>query len=69
MIIPKHHFKDYTGAKSREAPANLKPVGTGPYKSSKWEPNRYVELVRNDDYAEEWFAARERTLFVQQRGA
>ena len=28
-IIPKHHFEAYKGAKSREAPANLKPpVGT-----------------------------------------
>ncbi len=40
MIIPKHHFGDYKGAKSREAPANLKPVGTGPYK--------FVERVQND---------------------
>ena len=29
MIIPKHLFENYKGAKSREAPANLKPVGTG----------------------------------------
>ncbi|MCW7545279.1 glycosyltransferase [Aurantimonas litoralis] len=29
----------------------------------------YFDEYRNDDYAEEWFAARERTLFVQQRGA
>ena len=28
MVIPKHLFADYTGAKSRDAPANLKPVGT-----------------------------------------
>ena len=32
MLIPKHLFADYIGAKSRDAPANLKPVGTGPYK-------------------------------------
>src|SRR6201996_4661195 len=31
MIIPKHLFADYIGSKSRDAPANLKPVGTGPY--------------------------------------
>jgi peptide/nickel transport system substrate-binding protein len=31
MLIPKHHFAEYKGAKSREAPANLKPVGSGPY--------------------------------------
>ena len=30
MIIPKHLFEPYKGAKSREAPANLSPVGTGP---------------------------------------
>src|SRR5215211_387792 len=29
MIIPKHLYADYMGAKSRDAPANLKPVGTG----------------------------------------
>jgi peptide/nickel transport system substrate-binding protein len=31
MIIPKHQFESFKGAKSREAPANFKPVGTGPY--------------------------------------
>ena len=30
QILPKHHFGEYKGAKSREAPGNLKPVGTGP---------------------------------------
>jgi hypothetical protein len=28
MIIPKHLFEAFKGAKSREAPTNLKPVGT-----------------------------------------
>jgi peptide/nickel transport system substrate-binding protein len=32
LIIPKHLFEPYKGANSREAPANLKPVGTGPYR-------------------------------------
>jgi len=34
MIIPKHLFEPYKGANSREAPANLKPVGTGPYRAT-----------------------------------
>jgi peptide/nickel transport system substrate-binding protein len=34
MIIPKHLFADYIGGKSRDAPTNLKPVGTGPTCSS-----------------------------------
>ena len=40
MIIPKHVFEPFRGAKSREAPANLKPVGTGPY--------RYVDFKSGD---------------------
>jgi len=37
-IIPKHLFADYIGAKSREAPNNLSPVGTGPYKFVEFKP-------------------------------
>jgi len=38
MIIPKHLFAPYIGAKSREAPQNLAPVGTGPYKFADFKP-------------------------------
>ncbi|WP_338309809.1 ABC transporter substrate-binding protein, partial [Bradyrhizobium sp. TM233] len=37
-ILPKHLFADYTGSKSREAPTNLSPVGTGPYKFVEFKP-------------------------------
>jgi len=50
MIIPKHHFGDYKGAKSREAPANLKPVGTGPYKFADFKPGDILTGARNEDY-------------------
>jgi len=50
MIIPKHHFGAYTGAKSREAPANLKPVGTGPYKFVDFKPGDLVSGVINTSY-------------------
>ncbi|QEL23558.1 peptide ABC transporter substrate-binding protein [Bosea sp. F3-2] len=50
MIIPKHHFGDYKGAKSREAPANLKPVGTGPYKFADFKPGDILTGTRNEDY-------------------
>ena len=43
MIIPKHLFADYKGAKSREAPTNLKPVGTGPYKFVDFKPGDMVK--------------------------
>ncbi len=50
MILPKHHFGEYKGAKSREAPANLKPVGTGPYKFADFKPGDVLTGVRNEDY-------------------
>jgi peptide/nickel transport system substrate-binding protein len=42
MLIPKHLFEAYRGAKSREAPTNLKPVGTGPYRFADFKPGDMV---------------------------
>src|SRR5216684_6629519 len=42
MIIPKHLFETYKGDKSRDAPTNLKPVGTGPYKFVDFKPGDVV---------------------------
>lgn len=50
QILPKHHFAEYKGAKSREAPANLKPVGTGPYKFVDFKPGDILIGERNPDY-------------------
>jgi peptide/nickel transport system substrate-binding protein len=50
MIIPKHVFEPYKGDKSREAPANLSPVGTGPYKFVQFTPGDLVKGVINPDY-------------------
>jgi len=44
-LIPKHLFAAYKGGKSREAPANLKPVGTGPYRFVDFKPG---DIVRGD---------------------
>ena len=45
QIIPKHIFEAFKGEKSREAPANLKPVGTGPYKFADFKPG---DMVKGD---------------------
>jgi len=50
MIIPKHLFEAYKGGKSRDAPANLKPVGTGPYRFVDFNPGDIVRGERNPDY-------------------
>jgi len=50
MIIPKHLFDGFRGAKSREAPANLKPVGTGPYRFVDFKPGDMVKGELNPAY-------------------
>jgi peptide/nickel transport system substrate-binding protein len=50
MIIPKHVFEPYKGATSREASANLKPVGTGPYRFVDFQPGDLVRGERNPAY-------------------
>src|SRR4029079_9934580 len=52
MMIPKHLFADYIGGKSREAPTNLKPVGTGPYMFKDFKPGDLVAGVINPNYYE-----------------
>lgn len=49
-LIPKHLYEAYKGSKSREAPANLKPVGTGPYKFVEFTPGDLVRGVINPNY-------------------
>jgi peptide/nickel transport system substrate-binding protein len=50
MLIPKHLFGPYAGGKSRDAPNNLKPVGTGPYKFADFKPGDMVRGVINTAY-------------------
>jgi peptide/nickel transport system substrate-binding protein len=50
MILPKHLFEAYKGATSRDAPANLKPVGTGPYRFVDFKPGDLVKGERNPNY-------------------
>jgi peptide/nickel transport system substrate-binding protein len=52
MIIPKHLFETYKGGKSREAPTNLKPIGTGPYKFVDFKPGDMVRGQINTAYHE-----------------
>jgi peptide/nickel transport system substrate-binding protein len=50
MIIPKHLFAAFKGDKSREAPTNLKPIGTGPYRFVDFKPGDIVRGELNPTY-------------------
>jgi peptide/nickel transport system substrate-binding protein len=50
MIVPKHLFEAFKGDKSREAPTNLKPVGTGAFKFVDFKPGDIVRGEINPNY-------------------
>jgi len=47
-VIPKHVFGPFKGSHSSDAPANHKPVGTGPYRIVEFKPG---DLVRAELFA------------------
>src|SRR6266571_2824081 len=50
MILPKHLFTEYKGSNARNAPYNLKPVGTGPYKLVAFKPGDMALFEINPHY-------------------
>ena len=52
MILPAHAFKDFNGDNVRSAPANLQPIGTGPYQVTTFNPGDVVVYEPNPHYRE-----------------
>ena len=50
MILPRHVFEPYKGKEARNAPANLKPVGTNAYKLVEFRPDDIVLAEINPHY-------------------
>jgi peptide/nickel transport system substrate-binding protein len=50
LILPKHLLAQYKGQESRNAPYNLKPIGTGPYKSVGFNPGDVALYEINPHY-------------------
>jgi peptide/nickel transport system substrate-binding protein len=50
QVLPKHIMKDFTGAKSREAPLNTKLIGTGPYMVDDFKPGDLVIYKPNPHF-------------------
>jgi peptide/nickel transport system substrate-binding protein len=52
VILPRHIYEKYQGEKAREAPGNLKPVGTGPYRVVDFKPGDVVVYEANPYFRE-----------------
>lgn len=52
MILPRHIFAKYNGANAREAPANLQPIGTGPYRVVQFKPGDIIIYEPNPFFRE-----------------
>ena len=50
QIIPKHRFKDFAASNARDAPTNLRPVGTSAYKFVSFAPGDNLRAELNPNY-------------------
>jgi peptide/nickel transport system substrate-binding protein len=50
QLLPRHLFEPWLGARSREAPVNLRPVGTGPFRLVDFKPGDLLRAEINADY-------------------
>jgi peptide/nickel transport system substrate-binding protein len=50
LVIPEHIMKDFVGTAARDAPFNLAPIGTGPFKVKEFKPGDVVTYERNETY-------------------
>lgn len=49
-MIPRHIFQGFSGANARDAPGNLRPVGTGPYRFVSFTPGDTLRGELNPFY-------------------
>lgn len=52
LLVPRHLFAAFGGAKSRESPNNNKPVGTGAYTFVEFKPGDLLRAALNPRYHE-----------------
>jgi peptide/nickel transport system substrate-binding protein len=52
QILPKHILEEYVGTNAREAPFNMKPIGTGPFKVREFRPGDVVLYDMNENFRE-----------------
>ena len=60
-ILPRHVFE--TGGDPNQHPANLQPVGTGPFRLASYQPDDTIVLERNPDYFKDGLPQLDRLIF------
>ena len=65
MILPQHVFADFIGTEASNAPANLEPIGTGPFMVSEF---RAGDVVLYDRYEGYWDAGKPYFDSVEMKG-
>ena len=50
VVLPKHILESIPPDSMRSAEFSRNPVGTGPFRFSRWVSGQYIELARNRDY-------------------
>ncbi len=53
VVLPKHILKDVPRDQFRASEFGRRPVGNGPFRLARWEPDQFIELERNPLYYEE----------------
>jgi len=51
-VVPKHILASFVGAAAKNAPFNLKPIGTGPFVVQDFVPGDHADFVFNPRYRE-----------------
>ncbi len=49
-ILPKHIFESQMGAEAQQSPANLAPIGSGPFKVTEFKPGDVVTYAANENF-------------------
>ena len=65
IILPEHVFKDHMGQESRNAPANLNPIGTGPFKVTEFRPG---DTILYEIFMDYWDPGKPKIDTVEMKG-
>jgi peptide/nickel transport system substrate-binding protein len=65
IILPEHVFSSQMGAESRNAPANLMPIGTGPFKVTEFRPG---DTILYDIFMDYWDPGKPHLDSVEMKG-